>query len=159
MASEPQTLPATPASIAELRALRGTALGPSGWHEVTQEVVDRFAQATGDHQWIHVDVERASASELGGTIAHGLLTLSLGPVMTAELLSYERFGRALNYGYDRVRFPAPVPVGARLRMRLEIAEVTELTGSGQVTMAQTFEREGGEKPVCVATAISRFVAG
>ena len=133
----------------------GLEVGPSEWQEIRQERIDAFADATGDHQWIHVDPERAAASPLGGTIAHGLLTLSLAPAMTSSLLSFEGFAFALNYGYDRVRFPAPLPVGARVRLRAKLASVEDIPGGAQITIVQTFEVEGGEKPVCVAESLAR----
>jgi acyl dehydratase len=146
-----------PASIDDLRALIGQPLGPTAWKPVDQGRIDAFAEVTEDRQWIHVDPARAAASPLGSTIGHGLLTLSLGPTFSGELVSFEAFAHSLNYGYGKVRFPAPVPVGSRLRMRLEIVSVEERDGSAQVTAIQTFEREGGEKPVCVAEAVSRVV--
>jgi acyl dehydratase len=143
----------------ELRAAMGTELGVTDWHEVTQAEVDAFADATGDHQWIHVDPERAGRSPLGGTIAHGLFTLSLAPAMTSALLSFEGFAFALNYGYNRVRFPAPLPVGSRVRMRATLAAVEDIAGGAQITIVQTFEREGGDKPVCVAESLARVYEG
>jgi acyl dehydratase len=145
-----------PASVADLRALEGTELGPTGWVEVTQETIDAFAAVTGDHQWIHVDPERAASSPLGTTIAHGLLTLSLAPAFMEELMSFEGFAHALNYGYEKVRFPAPVPVGSKVRMRALIAAVADVPGGAQVTTTQTLEVEGGDKPVCVAQSVGRF---
>jgi acyl dehydratase len=142
-----------------LREAEGRELGVTDWREITQAEVDAFAEATGDHQWIHVDPERAAASPLGGTIAHGLLTLSLAPAMTASLLSFEGFAFALNYGYDRVRFPAPLRVGARLRMRATLASVQDIPGGAQITIVQTFEVEGGTKPVCVAESLARVYVG
>lgn len=147
---------AAPSSVAELRRLAGVVLGPTDWFELNQERVDAFAEVTEDRQWIHVDVPRADA-ELGGTIAHGLFTLALGPRFTDELLSFHAFSRALNYGYDRVRFPAPVPVGSRVRMRLTVGELQDVGGGAQLSVTQTFEREGSDKPVCVATALVRIV--
>jgi acyl dehydratase len=143
----------------ELRAARGTELGVTDWRAVTQAEVDAFAGATGDHQWIHVDPERAARSPLGGTIAHGLFTLSLAPAMTSSLLSFDGFAFALNYGYNRVRFPAPLPVGSRLRMRATLAAVDDIPGGAQITIVQTFEREGAEKPVCVAESLARVYVG
>jgi acyl dehydratase len=145
--------------LQELRAALGTELGVTEWQEVTQAEVDAFADATGDHQWIHVDPERAARSPLGGTIAHGLYTLSLAPVLTSSLLSLDGFAFALNYGYDRVRFPAPLAVGARLRMRATLAAVTDIPGGAQITIVQTFEREGSDKPVCVAESLARVYVG
>jgi acyl dehydratase len=147
---------ARPVSVADLRALAGTELGPTGWLEITQERIDAFAEVTGDHQWIHVDPERAAASPMGSTIAHGLLTLSLAPAFMEELMAYDGFAHALNYGYEKVRFPAPVPVGSRLRMRATITDVSEVPGGAQVTTTQTVEREGGDKPVLAAQSVARF---
>jgi acyl dehydratase len=145
--------------IDELRAAVGRDLGVTDWREITQAEVDAFADATGDHQWIHVDPERAARSPLGGTIAHGLFTLSLAPAMTDSLLSFEGFAFALNYGYNRVRFPGPVPVGARVRLRARLANVEDIPGGAQVTIVQTFEREGVDKPVCVAESLARVYVG
>jgi acyl dehydratase len=139
-----------------LRAALGTELGVTDWHEVTQAQIDAFADVTGDHQWIHVDRERAAQTPFGGTIAHGLFTLSLAPAMTDSLLNlFDGFAFALNYGYNRVRFPAPLPVGARVRLRATLAAVEDIPGGAQITIVQTFEREGGEKPVCVAESLAR----
>ena len=132
----------------------GDTFGPSSWVEITQEKIDLFAEATGDHQWIHVDPERAKDGPFGSTIAHGYLTLSLIPMASFEVVpSSGRMG--INYGTNRVRFPAPVPVGSRVRTRFEVAKVEEIQGGSQVTMTATIEREGGDKPVCVAEIISR----
>jgi acyl dehydratase len=138
-----------------LRAAIGTELGVTEWHEVTQAAVDTFAEATGDHQWIHVDPERAAQSPLGGTIVHGLYTLSLAPALTSALLSFDGFAFALNYGYNRVRFPALLPVGSRLRLHVTLDTVEDIPGGAQITIVQTFEREGGDKPVCVAESVAR----
>jgi acyl dehydratase len=142
-----------------MRGKVGEELGVSSWHEVTQDEVNAFAEVTNDHQWIHVDVERASQTPFGGTIAHGLLTLSLGPGFGYELFSVEGFEFALNYGYGKVRFPAPLPVGSKVRMRATLAGVEDVPGGVQVTVTQTFEREGGDKPVCVAESLARFYTG
>jgi acyl dehydratase len=146
------------ADLAELRAATGTVLGPSEWITVDQTQIDGFADATGDHQWIHVDPERAAAGPFGTTIAHGFLTLSLVPVLLQGLYRVEGVRMAVNYGLNRVRFPAPVPVGSRLRGSAEIAEVSEVQGGAQVLMRTTIEREGGEKPVCVAETVVRIYA-
>jgi acyl dehydratase len=145
--------------IDELKAKIGEELGVSDWHEVTQQEIDAFAEATGDHQWIHVDPERAAQTPFGGTIAHGLLTLSLGPRFTYEAYSLEGFAFGLNYGYDRVRFPAPLPVNAKVRMRAVLTSVDEVPGGIQMKVTQTFEIEGGEKPVCVAEQLVRLQSG
>lgn len=144
------------AGVDGLRARVGDELGVSAWHEVTQERVDAFAEVTGDRQWIHVDRERAARSPFGGTIAHGYLTLSLGPALTAEVLGLDGFAYGVNYGLDRVRFPAPLPVGSRVRMRAALTAVEDVPGGVQITITQTFEREGGDKPVCVAESLGRL---
>src|SRR3954471_20250311 len=119
--------------IDELRGKIGEELGVSSWHEVTQDQVDAFAEVTGDAQWIPVDRERAAQTPFGGTIAHGLLTLSLGPRFTYELFSVEGFAFALNYGFSKVRFPSPLPVGSKVRMRATLAAVDDVSGGVQVT--------------------------
>jgi acyl dehydratase len=139
-----------------VKARVGEELGVSDWHEVTQADIDAFAEVTGDHQWIHVDVQRAKDSQFGGTIAHGFYTLSLGPGLAEDVYSFGGFSFGLNYGLDRVRFPAPMPVGGRVRLRARLTEVDEIEGGVQVTLTHTFEREGGEKPVCVAEALGRM---
>jgi len=133
----------------------GDEFGPSSWIDVTQERIDAFADATGDHQWIHVDPERAAAGPFGTTIAHGYLTLSLIPAMTYEVLPSPEGGMGLNYGLNRVRFPAPVPSGSRVRGTFTVESLEESDWGYQVTMAATVEREGGEKPVCVAELVFR----
>ncbi len=150
------TAQARPGTVAELVARKGDVLGPTEWFEITQRGIDAFAAATHDFQWIHTDPERAAASALGSTIAHGLLTLSLGPKFTMELIDFGGFAHSLNYGYQRVRFPAPLPSGSWLRMQLVVAEIEDVAGGVQVTLRQTFERRGGDRPVCVADAIARF---
>ena len=145
--------------IDEVKASVGQELGVSDWHEVTQEAIDDFARVTGDDQWIHLDVERARQTPFGGTIAHGYYTLSLAPMFSYRMFSLEGFAFGVNYGLNRVRFPAPMPVGDRLRMRAKLASVDEIPGGAQVTVELTFEREGGDKPVCVAEALSRVYTG
>ena len=145
--------------IDELKAKIGEELGVSDWHEVTQDEIDAFAEATGDHQWIHVDPERAAQTPFGGTIAHGLLTLSLGPRFTYQAYSLEGFAFGLNYGYDRVRFPAPLVVNSRVRMRATLTSVDDVPGGIQMKVTQTFEVDGGEKPVCVAEQLVRLYSG
>jgi acyl dehydratase len=140
----------------ELRAAAGETLGTAGWHEVTQEAIDAFADVTGDHQWIHVDPERAKDTPFGGTIAHGFYTLSLAPMMTEQVVAFEGFAFALNYGLNRVRFPAPLPVGSRVRSTVRIVKLEDIPGGAQITLEHTFEREGSEKPVCVAEYIARL---
>jgi acyl dehydratase len=141
----------------ELRSAVGEDLGPSDWLEIDQKRIDLFAEATGDHQWIHVDPEKAAAGPFGTTIAHGYLTLSLLPAFTPQLLTVEGVRMGINYGVNKVRFPSPVPVGSRLRATGRLAEVTEVADGGfQVTLVVTVEREGGQKPVCVAESVARY---
>ena len=145
--------------LSELKAKVGEELGVSDWYELTQDEINAFADATGDHQFIHVDPERAAQTPLGTTIAHGLLTLSLGPKFSYEVFSLDGFDFGLNYGYNRVRFPAPLPVNSRLRMRAVLSSVEEIPGGAQITITQTFERDGSEKPVCVAEQLVRVYGG
>jgi len=152
--------PRTTTTIAELPSLKGQELGTSDWLEVTQERVDTFADATGDHQWIHIDVERAKAeSPFGGPIAHGYLTLSLVVPMYAQVLKVSDAKMGVNYGLNKVRFPAPVPVGSRLRLTAKLDDVTEIAGGLQLTIGAVIEREGGEKPVCIAELVFRTYGG
>ena len=153
------TLPVAPTTPADLAELIGVELGPTQWYEVDQDRVNAFADATDDHQWIHLDTARAAESPLGGTIAHGLLSLSLGPHLSGQLLRLDGFAHALNYGYNKVRFPAPVPVGSRVRMRTTIVAADEVPGGVQITTRQVLEREGADKPVMVAESIGRVVTG
>ncbi|MGI5351419.1 MaoC family dehydratase [Streptomyces sp. CA-250714] len=144
-------------SADELRAAVGQELGHSDWLEVDQKRIDLFADATGDHQWIHVDPERAAGGPFGGTIAHGYLTLSLLPALVPQILRVEGMKMGVNYGTNKVRFPAPVPVGSRLRARATLVDVGETSDGGvQVAAQVTVEREGGDKPVCVAESLSRY---
>jgi acyl dehydratase len=149
----------TISGIDELRAKVGEELGVSDWHEVTQDAINAFADATGDHQWIHVDPERAAQTPWGSTIAHGLYTLSLGPQFTFAMFTIEGFAFGLNYGYNKVRFPAPLPVNSRVRMRATLSSVDDVPGVVQLTVTQAFEREGEEKPVCVAESVARMYTG
>ena len=143
--------------LAELGEHAGKHLGYSAWHEVTQDQVNLFADATGDHQWIHVDEERAKAGPFGRPIAHGYLTLSLGPVLLWEVLHVEGASLVVNYGLGKARFPAPVPVGSRVRLGVELAAVDPLPeGAAQATLAATFELEGSPKPCCVAEILLRY---
>lgn len=137
----------------EIRAAAGTDLGASSWRDVTQARITAFAQATDDHEAVHLDPNVAHAAGLPGTIAHGLYTLSLGPGLLGELLQVTGVELALNYGFDSVRWLAPVPNGARVRMRAEVAEVTEIARGVRVRLRQTFEQEGAVRPVCVADAL------
>ncbi|MEW2411764.1 MaoC family dehydratase [Streptomyces griseoviridis] len=144
------------ASAEELKAAVGEQLGYTDWLEVDQKRIDLFAEATGDHQWIHVDPEKAAAGPFGTTIAHGYLTLSLLPLFGPQLLAVEGVRMGVNYGTNKVRFPAPVPVGSRLRATARINGIEDVTGGIQVTVGFTVERDGGEKPVCVAESVSRY---
>lgn len=146
------------ATIEEFAAAVGTSLGPSEWLEVGQDRIDTFADATGDHQWIHVDPVRAADGPFKTTIAHGLLTLSLLPVLTHELYTIEKLSMAVNYGFDKVRFISPVPVGSRVRAVTTLESVTEIPGGVQAKMTTTIELDGSPKPACVAESIARFIA-
>jgi acyl dehydratase len=143
----------------QLKDAEGQELGASEWHEVTQKDIDAFADVTGDHQWIHVDPERARDTPFGGTIAHGYYTLSLAPRFSEQILKLEGFAFGVNYGLNKVRFPAPLPVGSRVRMRGKVASVEPIPGGAQLTLELTFEREGGDKPVCVAETLARVYEG
>ena len=145
----------TTVGVEELRALTGQHVGYSSWHEVTQEQVDTFAEATGDHQWIHVDVERAKTGPFGGTIAHGYLTLSLTTQFMPEILESRGFSMGINYGCEKVRFPAPVPVGSELRCGATVDSVTDVPGGVQVQLTLVFEVRDAPKPACVATILVR----
>jgi acyl dehydratase len=134
----------------------GLEVGPSAWREVEQSRIDAFAGATDDHQWIHVDPARAASGPFGTTIAHGYLTLSLLVPFAYELLPVEDASSTINYGLNRVRFPAPLPVGSRIRARFRVEDVAEVEGGVQVTLAATVEREGSEKPVCAAELVFRY---
>ncbi len=142
-------------TIAELQALVGEEIGVSEWITVTQERIQLFADATNDHQWIHLDAERAKAGPFGTTIAHGFFTLSLLPEMAASALEVRETRMGVNYGLNKVRFPAPVPSGSRLRGRFKLIGYEALDGGAQLTMLVTMEREGSDKPVCVAESIGR----
>jgi acyl dehydratase len=150
----------TTTTMAEVPGLKGAELGTSDWHEVTQEHVDLFADATGDHQWIHVDVERAKAeSPFGGPIAHGYLTLSLLAVLSAQVLVVTDTAMGVNYGLNKVRFPSPVPVGSKVRLTASLKDVEEVAGGLQLTLSAVIEREGGDKPVCIAEPVYRYYGG
>lgn len=142
---------------ADLEHLTGTVIGVSKWWEITQDRVNAFADATDDHQWIHVDVDKAAAGPFGTTIAHGFLTLSLTVAMTFELeLDVGEPAMAINYGLEKVRYPAPVPVGSRIRAHVELASVTDVAGGLQVNRKVSMEVEGGEKPAMVAETVTRY---
>ena len=145
-------------SIEDLRKAAGTDLGYSDWVTVDQDRIDKFADATGDHQWIHVDPERAAAGPFKTTIAHGYLTLSLLPIIVGSLMRVDGIRMAVNYGVNKVRFPAPVPVNSRVRSHVEVVSVEDVEGGVQVSSRTTIERDGGDKPVCVAESVARFYA-
>ena len=145
------------AGIEALEQVVGTHLGYSEWHEITQERVDLFAEATGDHQWIHVDPVRASQGPFGAPIAHGYLTLSLISLMLWEVFVVEGLGMTINYGLNKVRFPSPAPVGSRLRASVALTELTHTDNGAQIVMRVTVEREGSDKPVCVADSVALLV--
>jgi acyl dehydratase len=144
--------------IEEIKALGGRDLGRSDWLEITQERVNQFADATGDHQWIHVDTERAAQGPFGGTIAHGYLTLSLIIPLFAGLLEIKGVSMGVNYGLEKVRFPSPVRVGSKIRLAGTVAEATEVSGGVQLTVDFTIEIDGQAKPACVARAVYRQYA-
>ena len=149
----------TTTTLAELPSLKGQPLGVSEWFEITQQRVNTFADATDDHQWIHVDVERASReSPFGGPIGHGFLTLSLFVPMWSQVLVVTDAGMAVNYGLNKVRFPAPVPVGSKVRLTATLVDVEEVRGGLQLTVGGVIEREGGDKPVCVLESVTRLYA-
>ncbi|MCE0444961.1 MaoC family dehydratase [Streptomyces tricolor] len=148
--------PRTFTSPDELRAAVGEQLGYTDWLEIDQKRIDLFAEATGDHQWIHVDPEKAAAGPFGTTIAHGYLTLSLLPLFGPQLIRVEGVKMGVNYGTNKVRFPAPVPRRLPAARHRKITGVEDVTGGVQVTVAFTVEREGGDKPVCVAESVSRY---
>jgi len=145
-------------NLDQLRSAVGTHLGYSGWHTVDQAQINAFADATGDHQWIHVDPEQAKAGPFGTTIAHGYLTLSLAPVLTGEILTVNGISMGVNYGTNKVRFPSPVKVDSRVRAGAELASVEDVPGGVQVVVRLTYEVEGQEKPACVAETVARFYA-
>ena len=142
--------------IADLPSKVGQHLGYSGWQTVTQEQVNLFADATGDHQWIHVDPERAKSGPFGGPIAHGYLTLSLIPVLLGQVLAVQGITMGVNYGANKVRLPAPVPVGSELRLGITLASVEEVQGGVQVTIDAVLEVKDAAKPSCVAQVVYRF---
>ena len=142
---------------ADLQGYIGKHLGYSDWKEITQERVNQFAEATGDFQWIHVDVERAKAGPFGGPIAHGFLTLSMAPALLKDVWQINGIKMGVNYGLNKVRFPSPVPVGAKVRAGATLKEVTEVSGGAQqLVIEATFEVEGGDKPACVAELVLRY---
>jgi acyl dehydratase len=146
----------TVAKLDDLPSLVGTHLGYSDWRLITQEQINLFADATGDHQWIHVDPERAKSGPFGGPIAHGYLTLSLVPGLMGQVFAVEGVTMGVNYGANKVRFPSPVPVGAELRMGATLAGVEEVSGGVQVTLDVTLEVKDATKPSCAAQVVYRF---
>jgi acyl dehydratase len=146
-------------SVAELSAVKGEEIGHSDWVTITQQDVNLFADATGDHQWIHVDPDRAAAGPFGTTIAHGFMTLALLPRLMHEIYTVDGIKLAVNYGLNKVRFPSPVPVGSKVRARSSLVEVDELgNGAVQATLSTTVEIEGAAKPACVAESIVRYIS-
>lgn len=144
-------------SLDELKGLEGQELGVSEWHPVTQEEINLFADATHDHQWIHVDPDRAKKeSPFGGPIAHGYYTLSLAPHLMSQILAVTGIRMGVNYGLNRLRFPGPVPVGSKVRLRASLAGIEDIQGGAQATVQMTFEVEGANKPGCIAEAIYRY---
>ena len=141
----------------EIKAAVGKPLGTTDWLEVGQERINQFAEATGDHQWIHVDVERAKSGPFGAPIAHGFLTLSLVSYFLPDIVRVEGASMGINYGVNKVRFPSPVTVGSKIRAAGEIAEVTDVAGGVQMVTRVTIEVEGGGKPACVAETVNRFI--
>ncbi|MBA2418496.1 MAG: MaoC family dehydratase [Nocardioidaceae bacterium] len=142
----------------EVAAAAGEDLGVSEWVEISQERIDAFADATGDHQWIHVDPEKAAGGPFGTTIAHGYLTLSMVPLLGAQVFAFAGEGAKINYGLNKVRFPAPVPVDSRVRARVQLAEVTEIPSGQQVILRYAIEIDGGKKPACVAETVVLLLA-
>ena len=144
-------------NLSELKAAKGEHLGYTGWREISQERVDAFADATDDHQWIHVDLDRAKESPFGGTIAHGYLTLSLLPSLLGELYRVDGLRMAINYGLNKVRFSRPVPVGSRVRAGAEIVDVKGTPSGTLANLRVTIEIEGADRPACVADTLTLFV--
>jgi acyl dehydratase len=146
-------------SVAELAAAKGDSIGHSDWVTITQKDVNLFADATGDHQWIHVDPDRAAKGPFGGTIAHGFMTLSLLPRLLHQIYAVNGIKLAINYGLNKVRFPAPVPVGSKIRAKSSLVDVEDLgNGAVQATLSTTVEIEGSSKPACVAESIVRYIS-
>ncbi len=142
----------------EIEAAGGEEIGTSEWVEITQDRVDQFADATGDHQWIHVDVDKAAAGPFGGTIAHGYLTLSMVPWLGSKVFGLETPGAKLNYGVNKVRFPNPVRVGSKVRAKVSVGEVTDLGSGKQLTLKYVIEIDGQDKPACVAETVVLLLA-
>lgn len=150
------TTSTTVATPRDLLSYAGKPLGTSDWREISQSDVDLFAQATGDDQWIHVDVERAKTGPFGSTIAHGYMTLALIAPLFADVLTITELGMGVNYGLNKARFPAPVPVGSRVRLSASVDTAEEIKGGVQIVASITIERENADKPVCVAEAVLRY---
>jgi len=146
------------ASLDDLATARGEHLGFGGWHEVTQQEINLFADATGDHQWIHVDLEKAAAGPFGAPVAHGFLTLSLIPLLVRDIYTVQGLRMGVNYGLNKVRFPSPVTVGSKLRAGAELVEITDVEAGKQAVVKVTVEIEGNPKPACVAETVVLFVA-
>lgn len=144
--------------LAELRAAVGEHLGYSGFRSLSQDEINTFADLTGDHQWIHVDAEKAAQGPFGATIAHGLLTLSLGPTLAQTIYRIDGMAMAVNYGYDKIRFPTPVPVNSKLRLGATLSSVKDVAGGVQVGITFVWEVAGQSKPACVAEMLLRYVA-
>jgi acyl dehydratase len=145
------------ASLEDFVAAKGESLGFSEWHKITQEQVNAFADATGDHQWIHVDIDRAASGPFGGTIAHGYLTVSLLPILSMEIFRIENLTMGINYGLDRVRFPSPVPTGSSIRAEATLTDVKQTHLGSLASIRMRVEIEGQEKAACVADTLSLFV--
>ncbi|HEY6354916.1 MAG TPA: MaoC family dehydratase [Burkholderiaceae bacterium] len=143
------------ANLSSMQQRVGEELAVGDWVTVDQPMIDKFAEATGDHQWIHIDVERAKTGPFGTTIAHGFLTLSLLPRLAESAIKIDDVRMGVNYGLNRVRFPAPVPSGSRIRARMKLLSYEPIDGGAQLVMEVTMEREGGDKPVCVAESLAR----
>ena len=143
--------------IDEVRKAVGNHLGYSDWLEITQDRVNQFADATGDHQWIHVDVDRAKAGPFGAPVAHGYLTMSLSNFFLPQIVEVQGFNMGVNYGVNKVRFPSPVPVGSRIRGGAQLASADDIPGGVQTVMVITIEADGGDKPACVIEAVSRYL--
>ncbi|MBB5958388.1 acyl dehydratase [Saccharothrix tamanrassetensis] len=146
------------ANLGELAAAKGEHLGHGAWHEITQQEIDLFADATGDHQWIHVDLEKAKAGPFGAPVAHGYLTLSLIPLLVRDIYAVEGLKMGVNYGLNKVRFPSPVTVGSRVRASAELTEITELAQGMQAMVKVIVEIEDNPKPACVAETVVLLVA-
>lgn len=142
-------------AIEQLRGRLGQELGVTEWHSVSQDDINGFAQITGDRQWIHTDIDAARSGPFRGTIAHGFYTLALAPMLMDQVLSLKGFAFVVNYGLNRVRFPAPLPVGGQVRLRLSVEGITSRTGSSDVTFLMSFESPGQSKPVCIAESVLR----